>query len=468
MKPPILNRIIPIVGALFILTAYSSPAPEGTLVITNANVITGDGQDVLEDQAVIINGGKISSIQTMDTVNIPQGTEIIDAQNAYLVPGFIDTHVHVGVGPVDLNMEGDVPTLYAAPSDNIADQTLATLLKYGVTTARDPGGLTDITVGAKHRVETGEVSGPRLYVAGSIIDTTPFENLVATVKTPEDVRAEVAQQVAAGVDWIKLYTGLSKDMVAAGIDEAHARGVKATGHLESTNWKDASELGIDSIVHIIPGSTELLPKDKRVEYEASKVMTTSILKWFELADFNSVEITDMLAAMRKNNVSLDPTLVLFHAMAFGDQDTYVANPALEQVAPALAANWRAFFTFNIGWAVEDFKYAQSVWPRVAEFVKLLHDFGILLTVGTDANNPWVVPGDSFHRELELLTEAGISERDVITMATKNGADLLGILDTVGTISSQKQADLVLLKANPFLDITATRKIVWVMQNGEIQ
>lgn len=468
MTPSTFTRLIPIIGAVFLLTACSPPSPEGTLIITNTNVIIGDGQDVLEDQAVIINGDKILAIQKMSAVNIPQGAEIIDAQNAYLLPGFIDTHAHVGVGPVDLNMEGDVPTLYATPSDGIADQTLTTLLKYGVTTARDPGGASEITVAAKHRLDTGEATGPKLYVAGDVIDTTQFENLVATVRTPEDVRTEVIRQVEAGVDWIKLYTGLSKEMVAAGIDEAHTQGAKVTGHLETTNWKDASELGIDSIVHIIPGSKELLPEDKQAKYEASKAKTTSMLKWFELADFNSVEITDTLEAMRGNNVSLDPTLVLFHAMAFGDQDAYLANPALEQVAPELVENWRAFFTFNIGWATEDFKYAQSVWPRVAEFTKLLHDSGITLTIGTDANNPWIVPGDSFHRELELLTEAGISERDVITMATRNGADLLGILDTVGTISPQKQADLVLVKDNPFEDITSTRKIVWVMQNGEIQ
>jgi len=159
---------------------------------------------------------------------------------------------------------------------------------------------------------------------------------------------------------------------------------------------------------------------------------------------------------------------MFHALAFGDQDRYLKNPALKHAAPELLENWQTTFNFNIGWTQDDFSYAQSIWPRVSEFVKLLHDSGVTLTAGTDANNPWIVPGDSFHKELELLVVAGISEQEVITIATKNGAELLGIQDRIGTISPNKQADLVLLQRNPYEDITSTREIIWVMQNGHIQ
>ncbi len=448
----------------------SSASPnEHTVMIVNANVVTGDGRDILENRAVTIIGQKIVSIDRMDSVKIPLTTEVIDAQNSYLLPGFIDTHVHIGLGPVGLNMEGEEPILYSSPSDTIADQTLNTLLKYGVTTARDPGGSSKITIAAKRRLDARKIAGPKLFVAGDIIDTARFDNLAATVATENDVRAEVTRQVEAGVDWIKLYTGLSKEMVAAGIDEAHKHGAKVTGHLHETTWTEASTLGIDSIVHIIPGSSELLPLDKRAEYEASILgKATFMLKWFEDADFTSPEINEMIVALRKNNVSIDPTLVIFHAMAFGDGEAYFNNPALDQVSPELIENWRSMFNFNFGWTPEDFEYAKSVWPRVEEFTRLLHRSGVHLTVGTDANNPWVVPGESFHTELELLVQAGISERDVVTLATKNGAELLGVIDSVGTISPEKQADLVLVKSNPYEDIRSTRKIIWVMQNGEIQ
>lgn len=380
MRQTSFMRTLTLIGATLALTACSSPAPEGTLIITNANVIIGDGSDILKNQAVMIDGQTILSIQNMSYLKASGNMEIIDAQNAYLLPGFIDTHAHVGIGPIGFDMSGDIPVPTSSPSDQIADQTLKTMLEYGVTTARDPGGASHVTLPAKQRLQTGEIDGPDLWVAGDIIDTDTFKNLAATVKTPADVRVEVARQAEAGVDWIKLYTGLSKDMVAAGIDEAHSRGVKVTGHFQSTNWTQASELGIDSIVHIIPGSPELLPNDKQSEYEDSMLKATFILKWFELADFSSPEITEMITALRENKVSIDPTLVIFHAMAFGDDDAYLKNPALEQVSPELVENWRTFFNFNLGWTAADFEYAQATWPRVEEFTRLLHSSGVHLTV----------------------------------------------------------------------------------------
>ena len=466
------KRLLAILIALSLLPACSSLSSKGSLkgslLITNVNVITGEGGDVLENHTVLINNNKIVAISSMDKVKSMQSANIIDAQNAYLLPGFIDTHAHIGVGPVGVRVEEEKPIVFTTPSTSIAEHTLRSLIKYGITTARDPGGDVDITVTSKRRVENGEISGPRLFVAGNIIDTEIFEGLIATVKTPNDVRTEIRRQAASGVDWIKLYTGLSKDMVAVGIEEAHAQGVKVTGHLHKTNWKDASDLGIDSIVHIIPSSTELLPNDKHAEYEASIAQGLSILKWFEFVDYDSTKITNTIKSLRDNNVSIDPTLIVFHAMAFGNKDIYLKNPALKDASPELIENWQTAFNFNLGWTQENFSYAQSVWPRVSEFVKRLHDSGVSLTAGSDANNPWAVPGDSFHKELELLVDAGISERDVITIATRNGAELLGVLDQVGTISLNKQADLVLIKSNPYDDISSTRDIVWVMQNGKIQ
>lgn len=461
-------RLLPILIAFSLLPACSSFSTKGTLIISNVNVITGEGGNVLTNHAVIIDNDKIVAIRSMNEMNGVQSADIIDAQNAYLVPGFIDTHVHVGIGPVGAKLEGEEPVLFTAPSASIAEHTLGTLLNYGITTARDPGGDINTTVAAKRRVQNGEIAGPHLFVAGDILDTMKFENLAATVTTPDDIRAEVSRQASLGVDWIKLYTGLTKDLVAAAIEEAHSQDVKVTGHLQKTSWKDASQLGIDSIVHILPGSTELLPSRKHAEYKASMANSLFMFKWFEFADFNSANIEDMITSLRENNVSVDPTLAVFHAMAFGDQDSYLKNPALKHASPELVDNWQTTFNFNLGWTQDDFNYAQSIWPRVSKFAKRLHDSGITLTTGTDANNPWVVPGDSFHKELELLVAAGISEREVITIATRNGAELLGIQDRIGTISPYKQADLVLLQRNPYEDITATREIIWVMQNGDIQ
>ena len=91
----------------------------------------------------------------------------------------------------------------------------------------------------------------------------------------------------------------------------------------------------------------------------------------------------------------------------------------------------------------------------------------MLTAGTDANNPWIVPGDSFHKELELLVRAGIRPLDALTIATRNGAEVLGLLAETGTVTPGKRADLVLLNGDPTKDIRATRQIEWVMKDGRV-
>jgi imidazolonepropionase-like amidohydrolase len=98
-------------------------------------------------------------------------------------------------------------------------------------------------------------------------------------------------------------------------------------------------------------------------------------------------------------------------------------------------------------------------------VKHLHDAGVVLTIGTDANNPWVVPGVSFHRELQLFADAGIPPAALLRMATRNGAEALGVGHETGTIEPGKRADLVLLRRDPLSNIVNTTSIEWVMQGG---
>jgi len=130
-------------------------------------------------------------------------------------------------------------------------------------------------------------------------------------------------------------------------------------------------------------------------------------------------------------------------------------------------NWRTFFNFNIGWTAADFEIAHKVWPKVEQFTRILHEEGIMLTAGTDANNPWIVPGDSFHKELKLLKACGISDKDVLKIATINGAKLLKMEDQIGSIKEGKDADLVLLSKNPLEDISATSHLELIINNGKI-
>jgi imidazolonepropionase-like amidohydrolase len=151
-------------------------------------------------------------------------------------------------------------------------------------------------------------------------------------------------------------------------------------------------------------------------------------------------------------------------MAWGDSPRITANPDLAYAAPSSVRNWGEF-TLTSGWTRSDYDSARAVWPKVLQFEKLLYDRGVLITAGTDANNPWTAPGASFHHELEMLVSAGIPAAQVVRIATQNGAEALGIVDRVGTVEPGKRADLVLLRADPIADIRNTRAIAMVMLNG---
>jgi imidazolonepropionase-like amidohydrolase len=451
-------------------TAQSDPAssPSGrTLAVVGATVVDGTGGEAIEGGVVLVEGGRIRAVGPASEVVVPSAAEIVDATGRVLLPGFIDAHAHVALGPVSIGQSDGTPTMSMSVDPDVSRRSLLSLLAHGVTTIRDPGGPAEVLVELRRDVESGRVTGPDMRVAGQVIDQSSFPGLVETARTPDEVRAAVRRQAEVGVDIVKLYTTLTPELLRAGIDEAHAHELQAVAHLMATTWTDAAEMGIDGIVHIIPGSPELLPEDSVPELVASMRRGTQFMfRWFELVDYESPAMEEAIAAVARNGVVLDPTLAFFDAMARADDPALTEGADMALVAPSLVENWRASFNMNLGWSEDDFRRARAALPKMLRLARLLHEAGVPLAAGTDANNPWVVPGSSFHRELELLVEAGIPAEEVLVMATANGARAAGLLGDRGTIEVGKRADLVLLAGDPRHHIGATREVVWVMQGGE--
>jgi len=450
---------------LFVLAAVlpSTGVAQQITVVRGATVLAMTGAAPLADADVAIQGGRIIHVGPRGSFRAP-GARIVDARGRWLVPGFIDMHAHVTLGPV-LGAETGAPRM--VPDTSVPRRSLRTLLAFGVTTIRDPGAGAGVAVAVRDSVARGQLVGPRIFTAGEVIDRTVFPGLTAPVQNEAEVRAEVRRQAAAGVDYIKLYATLPPALLCAGVAEAHAQGRKAVAHLFATSWTVAARCGIDGILHAMPSSPALLPADRRSAFLRGVHNTRFMFQWFEYADLASPEIDSMVQAMVDGRVVHDPTLVIFEALAWGDSARITASPDLALAAPSLLENWRNAFTLSAGWRPAEFDSARAVWSAVQRFVRFLHQRGVRLVAGTDANNPWVVPGPSFHRELELLVAAGIPPGDVLRIATHNGADALGILADVGTIEPGKRADLVLLGASPLADIRNTRRIEWVMQGGRM-
>lgn len=443
-------------------------AAQQAVVIRDVTVIDGTGNAPRAAQTVVVQDGRIAAVGPSSSVRHPSGARVIPGAGKFLLPGFIDSHAHVAFGPVTMEKgPTGAPAMRMSYDHAASREMLSTLLAFGVTSVRNPSGPTREAVALRDSVERGELLGPRYRTAGEVIDLIAAENLTIAAKTPEEVRAAVARQAAAGVDYVKLYASLSQPLMKAGIDEARARGVKSLTHALMTTWTEAAQAGIDGIVHVIPGSPKLLPAARRSDYTPWFKGTQFMIMWFKYVDLASPEIRDMTDAIVARRVPLDLTLVTVDAMARGNQEAITRNPDLRYAPPSLERNWRHDFTLSQGWSPDDYTQAAAQWPAVERFVKHLYDAGVTLLVGTDTPNPWVAPGISFHREMELYVRAGIPPSAVLRMATLEGAKALGLDAEIGTVAVGKRADLVLLTANPMADITNSRRIESVMVGGTL-
>jgi len=437
-------------------------------VLEGATLIDGTGGEPMPNAVVVIDGNSISAIGASGKVEYPPDANVQDVSGQYIIPGLIDMHAHVPVGPFIAEQVDGMMRMRVRYDASASAQFLQTLLALGITTARSTAGLTAESVGLKKAIAAGDLRGPELFVAGNVIDTPPsywIGDFVSEVQTESEIREEVRRQTLAGVDFVKLYIGLPPKLVCAGIEEAHANGIKALGHLAATSWTTAGKCQIDGLVHGIPASAELLPPAQRAEYKKYPDMRT-FYKWPQLVDLDGGEIDELLETLVAQKVAIDPTLVLFEAVFWGDHPSYAAHPELALTPAVVVDGWKQG-GHSSGWTPEEFAQAKATWPKVLAFTKKMYDRGVLILAGSDTPNPFVIPGVSFHRELELLVDAGLTPAQVLKIATHNGAQALGVLDNTGTVEAGKRADLVVLSANPLEDIRNTRKITHVYKGGAV-
>jgi len=435
-----------------------APARAASTVLHGFTLIDGTGASPLRDAYIVIEDGRIAEVGSGPPPS-SSGAASRDLSGRYVVPGFVDTHFHV-----------DTP-----PS---ADQeTLSTALSFGITSIRDTGPNRGKGVSVKQRLESGELIGPRMKTTGITIDGPDrLDPTYPIVTSVEEVRAEVGRQLATGVDGIKLYMWLEPELVRAGVEEAHASGAFVVGHLLRTSWSEAAAAGVDVLVHSASeGPTwELLPGLTRDVIEPGD-WKGSLLFWARHAndvDLDGSRFRQLVAALVEHDVEVNPTLVLIEALVNGDNPGYLEAVEPQFAGDALLAHWGEGWEernpFMDMWQLTPAEFAalREAFPATLRMIGRFHEAGVRLTAGSDVSMPWVVPGTSFHRELNLLNQSGIPAADVLVLATRNGAEALGVLDETGTIEPGKSADLVVLDRDPILDINNTRSIEFVMLRGK--
>src|SRR5919198_2091854 len=288
------DTILALVGPTLIDGTGNPPKPNAVIIISGNRIVAVTNETEYHDQYYSLINNKITK------------ANVLNLTGKYIIPGLFDMHAHVA---------GVKKNSY---DQNLSEKMLAMLLDYGVTTIRNPGGPTNQSIALKQNVSEGNIQGPKIFTAGRLLNgpQIPIPFVEKQISSEEEAREEVRNQAAAGVDYVKLYVGLPPNLVKAAIDEAHIQGIKVIGHLYMTSWTDAANFGIDALTHGVPVSPFLLSADdgKREKFYENGGGPFDHFLWLDLVDLNSLELKEMINALVKNHVAVDPTLSIYEAM----------------------------------------------------------------------------------------------------------------------------------------------------------
>ena len=425
-----------------------------TYIVRNVHVIAMTRSEATRIADVVIRGRTIAQIAPAGTATAP-GAIVIDGRGQYLIPGLIDSHVHI--------KEQDPLFLFIAE---------------GVTTAQNMSGR-PFHLDMRARVNAGTLLGPRIVTAGP----TTAE---VGVNTPEEAERLVAEQSARGYDMIKMYGGeggnFTPETYHALITAAHARGMRVVGHAPRNLPFDAvlseGQNSIDhmeEIVYTHRPFARLIGPYVDLQFGRTTDAVRDSLARVPVPDFARAlapEISDLARAVKQSGLAVTPNLVFFRNIQWMTTDSIQAllrAPELAYASPQQRLSWSPMLNrYTNSW--RDRRPTVSRW--LGEAVDLerattlaFYRAGVPLMAGTDAEFLGAQPGFGLHTELEIFVDLGMKPIDALRAATVTLATVLRIADSVGTIAPGKVADLVLLAADPRTDIRNTRRITGVFRAG---
>lgn len=412
-------------------------ATSTTVAITNVSVFDTVKEQMLPSQTIVIEGDRIQAIGA--SVPVPPGSQVVDGEGQFLIPGLIDAHVHV----VHLSDRTHVT----------GEEFLPMFLGTGVTSIRSTGDTIEPQQRIARYVDEHPELCPRIYLASPLIDGDPafHKDVGLAITKVELVPKFVEEMQQAGVTTLKMYVGTKREIGQLVIAEGHRRGLVVTGHLGLYSAQDAVADGIDCLEHIWSVLDYIIPR--------GETRTT--------CNFDNPRAQELIADIKKRGVAVDPTLVVFRNMVLlGDQQEYIEHPDNVRVPERMKEGWhrllkeRQFPPESAELRLEEFRNYQKL-------TGVLFRAGVTILAGTDAPEPLVPPGPSMHQELELLVESGLSPAAAINSATINNARILKQDKNLGSIETGKLADLVLLRNDPLKDIRNTRSISKVIRGGRV-
>ena len=404
-----------------------------TLVIQNGTLIDGRGDPAVPNEAVVIDGPRITSVGPLPGGINPEDSdsvEVIDASGRWIMPGLIDGHCHLSFGfPAVSNYASARGTISPGFNALRAARNAQTVLRSGVTSLSIPGGTWFIEVGLRDAINAGLVEGPRIYTAGRFIITygsigdsepswvgSPEHILGVLANNVSDMVTEVRRQTKQGVDFIKLADStwgdtqtITQEEITAVAEEAHRRNARISIHSRGAgSTMAAAKAGVDWIMHA----------DLATEEE--------------------------LYAVAEAGVRIMPTMTfLFEALAVGKER---------------------------GRSDQELDIIRRNAENAVNVLQTARSLGVKVLCGTDSGNSPVMPYGSLHaNEAEVMVKhGGYTSMEAIVANTRDNAYAVGLEGELGEISPGKLADVLILDADPLADITvlqAGKHLTAVIKDG---
>jgi imidazolonepropionase-like amidohydrolase len=425
-------------GALAACTSAEPPTDAGPVVaFANVTVVPLDAERIVPDQTVIVRGDRIAEIGPAATLRVPDGATVVDGRGKYLMPGMAEMHAHVPVSDDEAYVE----------------RMLALWVANGVTTIRGMLGHPS-HLALRDRIAGGEVVSPVLYTSGPSFNGT-------SVTSPEVGVQMVRDQQEAGYNFLKIHPGVARDAFDAVVEEAQRLGMTFAGHVPAdVGLERAIEARYASIDHI-DGYFEYARRDEApVPLEQGGffgVMLAAHLDPDKLA--RAVQMT------KDAGVWIVPTSGLMEIF-FSDASPEDAAgwPGVEFMPPALVEQWkkqRAGFQANP--ALTPDVRARFLAER-RTLLKMLHDAGVDIALGSDAVQVFSVPGYSIFTEMQAMAEAGLTPYEIYVTGSRNVGRYFG--RDAGTVEAGRIADLVLVDANPLDDVANFARQTGTMVRGQ--
>jgi imidazolonepropionase-like amidohydrolase len=405
--------------------AQASPDSASRVVLVGVTVFDGTGHQARPNQSVLIQGERIAAIFPAGSQPLPAGATVYNLAGRYLIPGLIDSHVHVATDP-----SGE-------DSRARTERRLRRALLGGVTAVRDMAGDVRALGSLQRDALLGEIASPDIYYAALFAGPAFFADprthdasrglipgqvpWMRAITDTTDIHQAVAEARGTGAVAIKLYAALSGELARRITTEAHAQGLKVWAHaaLRPARPIDVVEAGVDAVSH-----ANLVAQAMDSARRATALHTPAN----EPLDIEDAGLDTLFSTMARRHTIFEPTLLIF-----------ADSPPLLRLAGAIARE--------------------------------AHRRGVTIIAGTDtlgaagSDSPTL---PNLHRELELLvTLAGLSPAEALESATRDAAAALGAQGMRGTIEVGKLADMVVLRSDPLLDIRNTRSIQLVMKRGRV-